>query len=115
MNQQKPTASVDPGDIQAFAKYLDELTPRLAAMKSGLETELADTPGFGAIPNGAAARVTHRTLTRSGLDNITAFLARHEEVATGTADLARRYGDLADLNEAAADTINTALAGDEKA
>jgi hypothetical protein len=108
--------SVDPGQIRKFAQLLDSMTeavqdgPRQAV--NGFQTS---EEMFGAY-NASSSRseTKHTEMVRDARTFWTTMHERFGNIAAGTHELATRYTDLADLNEASGGDITTALAAGAK-
>jgi hypothetical protein len=99
--------TVAPADIRAFAAVLDDLTAQMIAMRAQvLATNVID---FGEYAkSGALDERYHEAVAEraAGLDRM---ILTGERFTDGTAQLARDYSDVDDLNAARAQAITQAL------
>lgn len=107
MSNDANLVTVAPADIRAFAAVLDELTALMTEIRAQvLATNVVD---FGEYAkSGALDERYHEAVSEraSGLDRM---ILTGERFTDGTAQLARDYSDVDDLNAARAQAIAQAL------
>lgn len=104
-----PMVSVDPGDIRDFAKFLDQVSERVAEIERPLAERARQRTGFGAFVASDTATTQHDKALQAQLANVRALKARVDQLTEGTLLLARRYADTEDLNRSVAADVQAAL------
>jgi len=101
------SVSVDPGEIRAFAKFLDEMHEELVqiteTVRGGTQVPAS---AFGVYSSSATAAQRHSATLTKELANLDALVARLAEIATQTTSVSRTYSDLEELNSTNGDSIS---------
>lgn len=109
--------SVDPGEIRAFAQFLDEMTGKIKdEMKSDLDNFAKGHPRvFGYYGDSSErAESKHKTMVSNASEYMSTMYERFSNIALGTHAISKRYTDLDELNRSQGAEINTALANGGK-
>ncbi|MFW6600405.1 hypothetical protein ACQBAU_18225 [Propionibacteriaceae bacterium Y2011] len=102
--------SVDPGEIRAFAKFLDEMHEELTKVETAVKTSKnVPKEAFGAYDASPAAARKHETTLDRELDNLHTLVTRMGELTTGTTHVSKVYTDLEELNSSNGDAVTLHL------
>lgn len=103
--------TVDPGEIRAFAKFLDEMLIELQAIETSVsDAKQVPATAFGVYSASAAAAKRHDTVLNAETANLKAIVKRMGEISNATSTVAKNYVDLDELNSANGSSIAAQLA-----
>lgn len=103
--------TVDPGEIRAFAKFLDEMATELQAVETSVgDAKQVPAEAFGVYTASADAAQRHGAVVDAEHANLKAIVKRITEISNATNSVAKAYNDLDELNSANGDTIAAHLA-----
>jgi|GEM_PF-2689121 len=103
--------TVDPGQIMAFAKFLDEMLSELKTVETAVgEAKQVPATAFGVYRASEGAATRHRKVLDAEVANLKTLVTRMGEIANATTTVAKSYTDLEELNSANGVTINAQLA-----
>ena len=100
--------TVSPGDIDAFSKVMSAVTSDIESIASEL-TSLISAPDLGEYDKSAAATTRYEKAATTHRDFTAALGVRADALVTATAELARRYSDVEELNTSGASVITSYL------
>lgn len=103
---------VDPGQIRQFAKFLDEMTGEIGAIRNRLHAytpEGSEKVSFGEYAGSERAAAQHRETISQGNGAMTNLHRRSDDITEATRRLAGQYDDLEELNRATAAQVTTEL------
>lgn len=102
--------TVDPGAIQAYARFLAEMNTEVKQLRTAVaRLEQIEPASFGAYSASAGA---HRRTNRTVVDErafLTQVVTRLGQLTDDTRELARDYTDLDELNAVSGQSITTHL------
>ena len=100
--------TVSPGDIDAFSKVMSAVTSDIESLTTEL-TSLISAPDLGEYDKSAAALTRYEKAATTHRDFALALGTRSEKLVTATAELARQYSDVEELNTSGASVISSYL------
>lgn len=100
--------TVSPGDIDAFSKVMSAVTSDIESLTTEL-TSLVSAPDFGEYDKSAAASARYQKAATTHRDYAAALGVRSDKLVTATAEVARQYSDLEELNASGASVITSYL------
>lgn len=114
--QVRHDVQVDPGDLQDFARFLDQMVTEVSEIEIQMKRYAdADEPAdFGQHHFSSTANSRHNRALESAYNNVQVMRKRLVELVEGTLELSKQYHDLDELNAAAAADIAAALASHQE-
>ncbi len=97
--------SFNPGDIDAFAKYVADHVAGQVAEMTATTAALVQQPDLGEYDLSSAAFARYRKAASAQHDFVATLGQRVDQLVKGTKDLSRRYDDLEALNAARASSV----------
>ncbi|HIT74858.1 MAG TPA: hypothetical protein IAA98_04665 [Candidatus Avipropionibacterium avicola] len=105
--------TVDPGEIRAFARFLQDMETELSTTRDSLADNVGEAERtFGKYDGAETAVRKHDTTLQAELDALDALITRFSELTEGTIQVSRKYTDLEELNRTNADVISAHLTAD---
>lgn len=107
MTSSSRDVSVAPSEIRTFSAVLDDLNSLLSDVRSRIST--TSTIDFGEYANSGGTNQRYREAVTQRTNALNALIATSERFADGTAQLAKDYDTISELNTALASEITQAL------
>lgn len=107
MSNESQNVSVTPSDIRSFGVMLDELAAALRDMRG--EALALHSVDFGVYANSDDISARYHQGVGQRADGLDRLIITADRFTDGTAQLAREYSDINDLNAARANAITAAL------
>lgn len=102
--------AVNPGKIDDFARFLDEMQGEIAVLEKKVEALRVDNKAdFGAYAGSSTADGRHLDSVDAMKNNLFSLSGRATELVEGTRVIAGRYRTVEDLNGAGTTDVKTAL------
>jgi hypothetical protein len=100
--------TVSPGDIDAFSKVMSAVTSDIESLTTEL-TSLISAPDLGEYDKSSAGLARYQKAATAHRDFTHVLALRSDKLVTSTADLARQYSDLEQLNASGSSVISSYL------